>query len=135
METKNANSNNKTKATLRKPSKKNLIKTNFMRGTKKEIANAIQATLVSTPFTKFSIPLYAYTHDIFDDEPESKKVVQVGFVKSYDKNKHLFHIMTYMNYKDKVREIIKNPEILVDYVTYEEQFAKINRLIIVESAQ
>lgn len=135
MEAKNANYKNTTKTGTKRPSRKNLIKTNFSKGTRKEIADAIQETLISMPFRKFSIPLYAYIHDIFEDEPESNKVIQVGFVKAYNSREKTFHVMTYVNYKEQVRAAIKNPEILVDYVTYEEKFAKINRLIIVNSAR
>lgn len=108
----------------RVPSQKNIISLQTDR------VEEVEAILKKVPFKEFSIPLYAYKDDVMDTQERSSKVIQVGFVKSYNAKTKTFHILIYNGFKERIRTTIENPVISVDYSIYEEKLAKINRLII-----
>lgn len=98
------------------------VKTNYME-VEEKFSDKITEVLEVIPFTKFSIPLFTAK------DKDKKKMIQVGYIKNYNKESKEFYVALFNSYRNLMDDI-ENPKIIVDFGIYENEFTKINRLVI-----
>lgn len=92
-----------------------------------EIKNEIHEVLADMKFNKISVPLYSVRNVIFKEDPENKKNITIGYIKSFDAEKDEFTVVVYDGFIDKVKTI-ENPNIEIIFGIYDEKLTVISKL-------
>lgn len=95
-----------------------------------ELREEIMKVIKSTKFNKISIPLGAY-RSLIDEKADSTdtRVVTVGYIKKYDEEYGMFHVVVFGNSKEIISSL-SNLCIKVVYTEYNGKLGVITKIII-----